>query len=292
MYYRNPSWRKSGKCYGQGGVDMKSYAIFDEELERESAIGYLFYYEKSRSFVIELCRDLDPWEAPLLFQKLVSDRQYTVPRDIALMWGKERIIPSGRQNIGSILKNHKLKEYSEIAMLILAKGRSSQDSCCIKEVSLEQIPHSITARMKQNLWECFPTEDNHLLCMFQDDLVRKIDLNKLVKYYKDLSHVLKNRALLESAKVGPGGYSLIFDDAIELQAIALRDFPITTPLGAKDFYRFACRNIVDTTKACDMLQCSRQNLAYLVKEEKLKPVFEGAKGNLYLKGEIENLAND
>jgi len=53
-----------------------------------------------------------------------------------------------------------------------------------------------------------------------------------------------------------------------------------------------CRNIVDTTKACDMLQCSRQNLAYLVKEEKLKPVYGGTKENLYLKGEVENLAND
>ena len=271
---------------------MKSYAIFDEDLERNTAIGYLFYYEKSRSFVIELCSNLDPWDAPLLFQKLVGEGQYTIPRDIALMWVKERIIPSGRQNIGSILKTHKLKEYSEIAMLTLAKGRSSQDSCYIKEVTADEIPHSITARMKQNLWECFPTEDNHLVCMFQDDLIIKIDLNKLSMYYKDLAHVLKNRALLESAKVGPGGYSLVFDDSIELQALQLREFPITTPLGARDFYRFACWNIVDTTKACDMLECSRQNLAYLVKEEKLKPVFEGAKGNLYLKGEVENLAND
>ena len=271
---------------------MKSYAIFDEELNRKTAIGYLFYYEKSRNFIIELCSDLDEWEAPLLFQKLVRERQYTVPRDIALMWVKERIIPSGRQNIGSILKNHKLKEYSEIAMLTLSKGRSSQDSCYIKETAMEDIPSHIRARMKQNLWECFPTEDTHLVCMFQDDLVMKIDLNKLVKFHRELTHVLRNRTLLDSVKVGPGGYCLVFDDAIELQAQELRDFPVKTPLGAKDFYQFACRNIVDTTKACDMLQCSRQNLAYLVKEEKLKPVFEGAKGNLYLKGEVENLVND
>lgn len=157
---------------------------------------------------------------------------------------------------------------------------------------METIPNHITARMKQNLWECFPTEDDHLVCLFQDDLVVKIDLNKLVKSHKDLSHVLKNKVLLGSVKVGPGGYSLIFDNTIELQALELRDFPVTAPLSTRDFYQFACRNIVDTTKTCDILQCSRQNLAYLVKEEKLKPVFEGAKGNLYLKGEVENLAND
>ena len=271
---------------------MKSYAIFDEALNRQTAIGYLFYFEKSRSFVIELCRNLDEWEAPLLFQKLVREGQYTVPRDIAFMWVKERIIPSGRQNIGSILKNHKLKEYSEIAMLNLSKGRSSQDACYIKEISSEEIPKHIADRMNQNLWECFVTDDNHLVCLFKDDLVKKIDLIKLAKYHSQLSHVIKNKALLERIKVGPGGYSLNFDDAIELQAMDLRDFPLTTPLGAKDFYAFMCRNIVDTTKACDMLQCSRQNLAYLVKEEKLKPVYGGTKENLYLKGEVENLAND
>ena len=102
---------------------MKSYAIYDEELNRTSAIGYLFYYEKAESFIIELSKDLDEWDAPILFQGLVRKGIYTVSRDISFLWVKERVIPSGRQNIGSILKNHKLKEYSEIAFLSLSKGR-------------------------------------------------------------------------------------------------------------------------------------------------------------------------
>ncbi len=166
----------------------------------ETAIGYLFYYEKFRSFIIELCNDLDEWEAPLLFQKLVREQQYTVPREIALMWVKGRIIPSGRQNIGSLLKNHKLREYSEIAMLTLSKGRSSQDGCYIKEVGADAIPSHIAARMKENLWECFPTEDDHLVCLFQDDLALKIDLHKLVKYHKDLRHA----AVLQTEPGIPG----------------------------------------------------------------------------------------
>ena len=89
---------------------MKSYAIYDEDLERTSAIGYLFYYEKSESFVIELCEDLDEWEAPLLFQTLIREKRYTISSENSLMWVKERVIPSGRQNIGSILKKYKLKE--------------------------------------------------------------------------------------------------------------------------------------------------------------------------------------
>ena len=41
-----------------------------------------------------------------------------------------------------------------------------------------------------------------------------------------------------------------------------------------------------TTEACDSLQCSRQNLAYMVKKEQIDPIKEDVKGNLYLKGDV------
>ena len=181
---------------------MKSYAIYDEELDRVSAIGYLFYYEKAESFIIELCEDLDEWDAPLLFQGLVRKDIYTVSRDISLMWVKERVIPSGRQNIGSILKNHKMKKYSEMTLLGLSKGRSSQDNCYIAEISEMEIPENIKDRMRKNVRECFPTEDKQLVCMFKDNTVRKVNLTSLVEKYKDISYVLKNKELLDSVKVG------------------------------------------------------------------------------------------
>lgn len=270
---------------------MKSYAIYDEELDKR-LIGYLFYYEKSESFIIELSRDLDEWEAPLLFQKLVRDKKYTIPRDISLMWVKERVIPSGRQNIGSILKNHKLRDYSEMALLRLSGGRCSQDNCYIKEIDVEDIPDDIKDRMKKNVCECFPTEDNQLVCLFQDDVVKKIELMKLVKQYKELSYVLKRRELLDSVSVGCGGYSIVFDDSIEIQVSDLRAAGQTIPLTAGDFYNFVCRNVLDTTKTCDLLQCSRQNLSYLVKEKKIKPIIRGEKENLYLKGGVEKVMSE
>lgn len=271
---------------------MKSYAIYDEESGRTSAIGYLFYYEKSENFIIELCADLDEWEAPLLFQRFVREKIYTIPRDISFMWVKERVIPSGRQNIGSILKNHKLKDYSEIAFLSLSRGRCSQDNCYITEITVEEIPKNIKDRMKKNIWECFQTEDNQMVCLFKDDVVKKVDLSLLLAQYRELSYVLKNRVLLDSAKVGAGGYSVVFNDSIEIQASDLRKAGLLLPLTSKDFYSFISRNVMNTTKTCDLLQCSRQNLAYLVKEGKIKPIIYGAKENLYLKGEIENIMND
>lgn len=270
---------------------MKSYAIYDEELNRRS-IGYLFYYEKAESFIIELDADLDEWDAPLLFQKLVREKKYTVPRDISFMWVKERVIPSGRQNIGSILKNHKLKEYSEMAFLSLSKGRCSQDNCYIVEIEEENIPENIKDRMKMNIWECFPTGDNQLICLFKDGVVKKVELSLLLEHNKDILYVLKNKMLLDSVKIGVGGYSVIFNDSIEIQASDLRITGRSIPLTSGDFYTFARRNILDTTKTCDMLQCSRQNLSYLVKAEKIKPIIYGTKENLYLKGEIEKVMNE
>ena len=271
---------------------MKSYAIYDGELDRATAIGYLFYYEKTESFIIELCEDLDEWDAPLLFQGLVRKDIYTVSRDISLMWVKERVIPSGRQNIGSILKNHKMKKYSEMALLSLSKGRCSQDDCYIEEISETEIPENIKDRMRKNVWECFPTEDKQLVCMFKDNTVRKVDLARLVDKYKDILYVLKNRVLLDSVKVGVGGYSVVFNESVEIQAFDLREIGLLLPLAANDFYDFICRNVVDSTKACDMLQCSRQNLSYLVKEGKITPVIYGTKENMYLKGEIEKAVNE
>ncbi len=271
---------------------MKSYAIYDEDLNRTAAIGYLFYYEKAASFIIELCKDLDEWDAPLLFQGLVRKGIYTVSKDISLLWVRERVIPSGRQNIGSILKNHKLKEYSEVALLCLSKGRCSQDSCYIEEVSEEAIPENIKDRRRKNVLECFPTEGKQLVCMFKDNTVRKVDLAKLVDKYKDVSYVLKNKELLDSVKVGIGGYSVSFNESIEIQTSDLRTSGLLLPLTANDFFSFVRRNVVDATDACDMLQCSRQNLSYLVKERKITPIIYGTKENLYVKGELERVMNE
>lgn len=268
---------------------MKSYAIYDKDLERDSAIGYLFYYDKADSFIIELCEDLDEWEAPLLFQKFIREKRYTISREASFMWVRERVIPSGRQNIGSILKNHKLNSYSEIAFLRLSKGECSQDNCYITEIPEEKIPKDITVRRKKNVWECFPTEDHQLLCLFQDDVIKKVNLSLLYKKYVELSRILRNKAVLDTLKVGVGGYSVVFNDSLEIQALDLRMVGTTIPLSSKDFYNFIRRNVIDTTKTCDMLQCSRQNLSYMVKEDKIKPIIRGTKENLYLKGEIESL---
>lgn len=271
---------------------MKSYAIYDEELDRVTAIGYLFYYEKAEKFIIELCSDLSEWSAPLLFQGLVRKGIYTIPHQISQLWVEERIIPSGRQNIGSILKNHKLLNYNEMALLGLSKGRCAQDHCYITSIEPEDIPGDIMERSRGNVWECFPTKDGELICLFRDDTVRKVQLERLMERYRDMVYVLQNRRLLDSVKVGAGGYSVVFNDSIEVEITDLRAAGSLLPLSGDDFYGFVRRNVVDTTQACEMLQCSRQNLSYMVKEGKINPIIDGAKANLYTRGAVEKAMSE
>ena len=205
------------------------------------------------------------------------------------MWVRERVIPSGRQNIGSILKNHKLNAYSEIALLNLSKGKCSQDNCYITEIMEDEIPDNILDRRKKNLWECFPTADNQLLCLFKDNVVKKVNLSLLYRQYVELAQILRNRSVLDSLKVGVGGYCVILNDSMEIQALDLRAVGTPVPLTSADFYNFIRRNVTDATKTCEMLGCSRQNLSYMVKEGKIKPIIRETKENLYLKGEIESL---
>ena len=287
VYELGNIWTKYGKCYGQGGVNMKSYAIYDKSLEWKKPIGYLFYFDKAKTFIIELSEELDEWEAPLLFQGLVNKGIYTVPADISLMWVKERIIPSGRQNIGMILKNHKLKEYSEMAFLALNKGRCIQDECYIVQITEEEIPQDIKERMSRNMAECFTTEDGGLLCMFKDDVVMKVDFERLTEKYKKLLYILNVKEWRENVKITAGGYSVLFNDTVEILSSDLRKIGVTLPLSTIDFYNFIQRNIVSTSAVCEMLQCSRQNLAYMVKEEKIQPIISGTKENLYTKGQVE-----
>ena len=271
---------------------MKSYAIYDADLNRTIPIGYLFYYEKAEEFVIELCEDLEEWDAPLLFQGLVRQGIYTVSCEDSLLWVKERVIPSGRQNIGMILKSHHLKKYSEMALLALSKGRCAQDACYLNEVREWEVPETIVERRKKNVQECFVTEDKQLLCMFKDNTVRKVDLTKLVDSYNSVVHVLKNEDILRSAKVGVGGYSVTFHGTIEIPATELRKVGILLPLTTADFCDFVRNTVIDTTEACDKMECSRQNLSYMVKEGKVNPVIRGTKENLFLKGEIERMMQE
>ncbi len=260
---------------------MKIYEIYDAE--NELSVGTLLYYEKERKFIIELQDYLDEWTAPLLFTSYVKQNDFTIPSDISYLWVKERVIPPGRQNINSILATHKLKAYDEMTFLEISEGKCSQDMLFIRK--LNDMPAYVKNRIKRNLVDCTITEDAHLLCFFANEVIKKVDLSKMNENAV-VSKVKANQMLLKSAKVGTGGYSIIFNDTLEIPANLLWENGEIIPLSMNDFIGFVQMNILDTSECCDILQCSRQNISYMVKEGFLEPVKENVKGNLYRKGEV------
>lgn len=260
---------------------MKIYEILDYEEKR--FIGVLLYYEQKKEFIIELSEHLDEWTAPLLFANLVKQHIFTVPRDLSFLWVKERIIPSGRQNITSILKNHKLESYDEMKFLELSRGRCSQDSLYIKKA--DKLPEYVRTRNEKNIVDCILCDKRVLLCFFVDGTVRKIDLNT-ISDMDDVDKILKNDSLYQSCEIGIGGYFITFNDSIDIAADVLYETGVRIPLSRNDFICFAQNNVLDTSQCCEILSCSRQNISYLVKQEKLHAIKENVKGNLYLKADV------
>ena len=264
---------------------MKIFDIYDEE--NKSFIGSLLYYEKEKTFICELMDDLDEWTAPFLFSGFVRKGIYTIPRDESLNWVKSRIIPPSRQNIDLILKNHKLKEYDEGIFLEISGGKCSQDSMYVKQV--KQLPEFVIKRQKKNLTYVIRLSGHGVLCVFADGSVRKVNLesfhcDNLLE--NDIKKVLANKELFASCKLGTGGYYITFNDSIDIPAWRLYDSGTLMPITAEDIPMMIKSSLADTSLACKMLDCSRQNLSYMIGKGVITPVMDDVKGNLFLKDDI------
>lgn len=263
---------------------MKIFELFDNDLDR--AVGTLLFYEKEKTFIVELMDDLDEWTAPLLFSGLVKRGIYTASRKMSRDWIGERVIPAGRQNISDILKNSHLREYDEMKLLELSEGRCAQDNIFFRRLS--ELPEYVIARQAANLKDVCLLGDGRLLCFFADDTVKEVNLEKLAEEpdQDDIRKIVGNRALYDSGKVGTGGYFVTFNDSIDIPAGDLYQKGTLIPLKAADFITFAARNMMDTNESCKALGCTRQNLAYIVSQKDLAAVKENVRGSLYLKGDV------
>lgn len=266
-------------------MPMKIFEIIDEEINL--SIGFLLYYDKEKSYVIEL-NELDEWTAPLIFSSKVRQGNYSIGRELSKLWINERVIPSGRQNIDSILANAKMQYYDEMTLLEKASGRSSQDSMYIKRLDYE--PDLFIERKEHYLKECTLCDNFALLCFFNDGKVTKVNLDELVTENPELSKVLKNEKLFRSGHIAAGGFCVTFNDSIDIEAATLYLKGNIIPLTYKDFVSFV-DNIVDTSECCEIMNCSRQNLTNYLANGWLEPIKKNVKGNLYTKGNLYRLEN-
>ena len=257
---------------------LKSYEI--TQIKSSDHIGTLLYYEKEKNIIIELSNDLNEWTAPLLFAGFVKRGIYTIPRDIARVWVGERVIPHERQNIADILTRYRLKEYDEMKLLELSEGRCAQDDLMIQKC--DRLPEYVLERMKTNLTDCVILDHDRALCFFADDTVKMVPLCD----FEQLDLIRKETQMIETARLGSGGYYLTFNDSIDIPVKTLYEAGEAIPLCRDDFIAFITKNTLDTTQSCRLLNCSRQNLSYLIKHKQLKASKSDVNGNLYLKGDV------
>ncbi|WP_317617429.1 hypothetical protein [Pseudobutyrivibrio xylanivorans] len=185
-----------------------------------------------------------------------------------------------------ILKNAKMTKYNEGRLLALSKGRSSQDSCYLREVKTNDLPEWVMARQSDNLFEAFPIIDNRIICLLKNDTVLEVDLKECLEEVPKLYTVLSNERLLSTLKVDAGGYGVSINESIYIEKRVLLNKGIIIPIYAQVFKDFAKHCVVNTAEACSILECTRQNLSHLIKTDVLHPLKEGWRENVFLKGEI------
>lgn len=118
---------------------MKKFAIVNRYAPKH-IVGYLEYNEKKEEFKVTSMKDVPPSKLPFIMQLFAEKGIYELDPEWSARWVRDRIVPSGRQNIGAILKEHGLQFYNEMVILENTRGRCVQDDFEIVPVKDEDPP--------------------------------------------------------------------------------------------------------------------------------------------------------
>lgn len=264
---------------------MKIFAIRDDELGAKD-LAYLLYYEQSKSFYIEIPEDADVWELPMLLASFLQRGEYTVNAYWSRLWVQQRIVPADRQNLGMILKENNLKEYNEYKLLLLGKGRCAQDNCYIVPLEESALPQFFFDRHARKVQDVIPLADRRLLVFFRDGKVNRCDLVELVGSMAAFQPVIYNEEIFNTVSVSAGGYGIQWGEQLTISDSRLYDSGVEVGISLDDFKSFICHRVVSATEATELLQCSRQNLNALVRQNKLQPLKAAGRVTLFLKTDI------
>ena len=263
---------------------MKIFVIKDEE---NKSIAYLFYYEKSKKFYIELSNDSDEWNTPLLLSSFLKKGEKSINSYWSEQWVKQRIIPTDRQNLGSILKDNNLEEYDEYKLLVMNHGRCSQDDYYIVEIKKTDLPKEYVDRNKKRIENVIALNNYELLVTFRSSEIKKYNVLKYQDLNKKMLRILNSKELFELVKVDIDGHGICWGENINISCEEIYEHSVKIPLTRDDLKLIIKNSCMDTSGVTQELNCSKQNVDDLVKRNKLHPFKEGNKYKLFYKWEIE-----
>ena len=263
---------------------MKLFAIRDETLPDDKILGYLVYYETSKTFYIELPDNADPWEKPPVLSSIINRGIYSIDSTWSRRWVRQRIIPQDRQNIGQILRDNGLKEYDEFSLLILTMGRCEQDDCYLEEISSDNIPELLLRRWQTKIVDITPLDVPQLLVFFRNDITKVIDVQEVA----DSSCIpyLTSQERFNTVEVQPDGYGIYWNDQAMISHRDLFMHGMTVPITLSSLHHYIQNRVVSASEACAILDCSRQNIDDLMRRDKLHPIRTDAKYKLFSKAEV------
>ena len=263
---------------------MRLFVLRDDTLPRERPLGYLIYYETAKAFYMELSDGIDPWEAPPLFSAFAERGAYSINSYWSLRWVQQRIIPQDRQNVGQILRANHLQEYDEFSLLLLARGRCEQDDFYLEEIPANPLPELLTRRWHTKLTDVVPLERPRLLVFFRNGPAKIVNAEELDN--PACAPFLANQGRFDTVELQPDGYGICWNDRAALPHRDLYSRGATVPLTQQDLFRFVQTRVVNASEACQILDCSRQNIDDLMKRDKLHPIRSDTKYKLFSKAEV------
>lgn len=248
--------------------------------------GYVLYFEKTKTFFIELETNLNPVKMPIVLDIFYTRKIYSINDYYSKLWLKDRVVPIDRQNIGQILKDAKLKEYDLYKLLVLNNGRCTNDD--FELVPIDYVPEIVEKRFKYKVNDVVPLSDNKILCFFFDGSCRRIDINVIRGNDRKFIKVLSDSESFNKVSVLSGGYGITFNNDLNISDNELYKAGEKVNIKYEEMLSFVQNNIVDSYEASQLLNCSRQNISDLVKREKLKAIKQGKKNNLFVLKDIKN----
>ncbi|MCR4787405.1 MAG: DUF2442 domain-containing protein [Lachnospiraceae bacterium] len=253
----------------------------------DDVLGILFYFDRSKRFFIELLSQYDEWDAPFLLVGFVERKEYSIDSEWSMKWVRQRIVPPERQNIGAILKNAGLDHYDEYKLLLLSEGRGAQDDLYIKRISEDGIPDEIRTRLKKKVRDVIPLSDNRVLVFFKDGKAGRLDINTKCGENRIFGNVLSSAGSFDQVKVSPGGNGIEWDEDRFISAETLYKEVTQTDDDYDAYLRFTSLRLAETANVCDVMECTRQYVSRMVRENKIAPVYTGGQTRMFLKADIE-----
>ena len=264
---------------------MKVCKIIDEA--RDSAlVGYLLSFEHGASFSVELIDQLTADDAPLFFESFIKKGQLTVDPVWSERWVRSRIMPEDRQNLGSVLKDNKLREYDAFRLLMLGCGRCAQDDCAVIPADASEVPDWLNARRQRKIEHAMPVGISEILTIFRDGSIWRVD--PLAEGLADerLSRICERADLIRQMRTIPGGLGVQWQGDIVLTAEQLYGRGQRLPIDHEELDRLVMYYIMLTPDVCRELNCSRQYVDRKVKEGTLQTLRDSGNGRLYTASEI------